>query len=137
MQTNTGATVYNKYLSSGVEKYQRTQIPAVMWENRKAANVIQSGLIASDSTTVYISFGVGADYVKPKAWQALTSKSGKWTLQDGDYIVKGLVSDEITTSPLFTMSQLKAKYDSVMQIKSVDTMDMGSPSMQHWQVGAS
>lgn len=135
MITPHNMTLYNAYVDSGVQKYQRTQIPGVKWENRKAANVIRSGLLAADSVTVYVPLGVGENYVKPKAWAALISKIGKWTLKEGDYLVKGLVTDEIT--PTFTMTALKAKYDDVVQIKSVDTMDTGSLSMQHWQVGAS
>ena len=141
MLTNTGITLYNKYISSGKELYQRTQISAVKWENRKAANVIKSGLLEADSVTIFISLAVGAKYLKPVAWQA--AKSGKWTLQIGDYVVKGLVSDEIVEAvsgppavAAFTMSMLKSKYDDVVQITSVDTMDIGSASMRHWQVGA-
>jgi hypothetical protein len=132
MNTNTAATLYNKV--SG-ETYQRTPIIACQWENRKAANVIKSGLIAADSVAIYIPLSVSANYVKPKAWLALTTKTGKWTLQIGDFIVKGLVADEIAGS--FTISSLKAKYDDVVKITSVDTMDQGSASMRHFQCGAS
>ncbi|RPJ29449.1 MAG: hypothetical protein EHM33_00960 [Chloroflexi bacterium] len=135
MRTNTGITVYNRYASSGSEAYQRTQIPAVEWENRKASNVIASGgNMAADSAVVYIPFTCDGseNYTKPKAWQALSSKTGKWTLQNGDYVVKGLVTDTISAS--FTISQLKAKYDDVLQVSSVDTFDMGSVSLQHWKV---
>jgi len=132
MNTNTAATLYNKV--AGSETYYRSVIIACQWENRKAANVIASGLIAADSVAIYIPHSVSANYVKPKAWQALATKTGKWTLQVGDYIVKGLVADEITGA--FTITALKAKYDDVVQAKSVDTMDMGSVSMRHYQVGA-
>ena len=133
MRTNSAATVYNKYIVSGAEHYQRTGILAVAWENRKQANVIASGLLAADSATIYIPFSVGAYYLKPIAWQA--AKTGRWTLQVGDYLVKGLVTDAITGG--FTITSLKAKYDDVVQVKSVDTMDAGSVSMRHWQVGCS
>lgn len=132
MQTNADVTVYNKI--AGTEIYQRTQIRDITWENRKAANVIQSGLLAADQAVIYIPFALGANYRSPKAWQALGTKTGFWTLQVGDYVVKGLVEDEITGG--FTISSLKAKYDDVLQIKSVDTMDSGSVVMRHWQVGA-
>jgi hypothetical protein len=128
-------TLFNAYVESGAQKYQRTQIEGVKFEFRKAANVIKSGLLAADSVTVYIPLGVADDYLKPKVWMALVSKSGYWTLKEGDYMVKGLVSDEITTS--FTITSLKAKYDDVVQIRSVDTMDTGSLSIHHYQVGAS
>lgn len=135
MRTNTGCTIYNLYIVSGAECYQRTQLSAVAWQNRKAANVIASGLLAADSATVYIPLALGVSYLKPLTWQALSVKTGYWTLAVGDVIVKGLVTDEITGG--FTMTDLKAKYDDVVTIHSVDTMDAGSLSMQHWQVGAS
>lgn len=143
MVVNADMTIYNKYFSSGMEKYQRTQILNVKWENRKAANVLSSGLLSADSVAVYIPFANNADYVKPKAFQTLITKTGKWTLQEGDYIVKGLVLDEIVAavidppSSAFTITSLKAKYDDVVMIKSVDTLDAGSSNIQHWQLGAS
>lgn len=137
-------TLYNRYLSSGVEMYQRTVITAVMWENRKAANVLASGgNIAADQATVYIPLARGAAYVAPTAWLAKSSKTGFWTLKPGDVIVRGAVTDEIHEAVVgppavaaFRMSDLKAKYDNVLVITSVDTMDGGSPAMQHWQIGA-
>jgi len=135
MKTNASITIYNKYMVAGVDTYQRTQIPDVAWSSGKARNVIASGgNINSDQASVYVPYARGTNYTLPKAWQALVSKTGKWTLQIGDYVVKGLVTDEITGG--FTMTSLKAKYDDVLQISSVDTMQAGSLSMWHWQLGA-
>jgi hypothetical protein len=138
-------TIYNKYVdpSTRSEKWQRTQILAVAWENRKAANVrAMGGALAADQASVYIPFERGANYEQPRAWLALVDKSDKWTLKEGDIIVKGLVADEIhdavvdPPSAAFTVTMLKAKYDDVLTISSVDTRDMGSLNMQHWQIGA-
>lgn len=135
MRTNTGLTLYNRYIDDGAEEYQRTQIEAVAWENRKGANVLRTGGdLAADQAAIYIPFAQGEGYVGPKAWQALETKTGAWTLQVGDFVVKGLISDEIGAE--FTMSDLKAKYDDVLRITSVDTMDLGSVAMRHWKVGA-
>lgn len=136
MITNADLTIFNKYYdpTSKSEKYQRTQIVGVVWENRKAANVIKSGLISADQVAIYIPFARGANYLQPITWQALSNKTGKWTLQIGDFVVKGLVNDSIGSS--FTISDLKAKYNDVLSIKSVDTMDRGSIHMRHWQLGA-
>lgn len=138
MLINSDLTLYNKYIdpTTRTEKYQRAEIIGVTWQGRKAANGLHSGLFASNSVSVFIPFARNANYVQPIAWQALVTKTEKWTLQDGDVIVKGLVSDEITASPVFTMTNLKAKYDNVLVITSVDMMDMGSADMQHWQIGA-
>ncbi len=138
MIPNTDITIYNKYTdpTTRLEKYQRTVVSDVVWQGTKAASAANGGLLASNSVTIYIPFALGTQYVKPIAWQALVTKTGKWTLREGDVIAKNSVTDEITTSPVFTMTDLKAKYDDVVTITSVDTMDQGSPNMQHWQVGA-
>ncbi len=138
MRNNSDVTLFNKYIDAATrtEKYQRTQISGVLWENRKAANVIASGgNIAANQANIYIPYARGAAYKDPVAWQALVTKTGYWTLQDGDVVVRGLVSDAITTS--FTITDLKAKYSDTLTIRSVDTMDMGSVGMSHWQIGAS
>lgn len=136
MRTNCDITIYNKYIDPATrsEKYQRATVQSVAWENRKAANVRSSGgQISSDQARVFIPFSRDANFVKPVAWQALSVKTGKWTLQVGDFVVKGLVSDTISDS--FTITALRAKYDDVLIISSVDTMDMGSPNMQHHNIG--
>ncbi len=136
VKTNTACTLYNKYVNAATrsEVWQRTALAAVAWENRKAANVARAGNLEADEAAIYIPFALGSDYLAPRAWQALATKTGKWTLQVGDVIVKGAVTDTITSS--FTISDLKAKYDDVLVIRSVDAMDQGSASMHHWQVGA-
>ena len=138
MKTNAHATIYNKYIdpTTRSEKYQRTVIVSVYWENRRAVNKLASGGdIKADKVLVLIPRSLGENFLSPVAWQELSSKVGKWTLQTGDVIVKGAVADEITTE--FTISDLTRKYDDVLSIKSVDTMDVGSVRVQHWEVGAS
>jgi hypothetical protein len=134
MRSNTDITLYNRYVVNGTELYQLVQILSVAWENTKAVNVLKSGLLAADSVTLFIPMARGTNYLKPKAWQDLDAKVGKWTLQPGDVVVKGLVSDTIGTA--FTITDLKQKHDDVVRITSIDTMDMGSSALQHWRVGA-
>jgi hypothetical protein len=136
MKTNSHITLYNKYVHSTTrsELWLRTQIRDVVWEDRKAANVINSGLIEADQAAIFIPYARGILYRDPTTWQALVTKTGYWTLQVGDIIAQGLVTDEITGS--FAITDLKKKYPSILSIRSVDTMNMGSISMWHWQVGA-
>ena len=129
MLTEADCTIYNKYMVGRVDTWQRVQIEGVHWEQRHA----REGSEDNDFTLVFIPFARGDDYLKPRAWQALASKSGAWTLQIGDVIVKGLVSDELVTGT-FTLSNLKAAYDDVLMIGSVDTRDFGSSAMQHWEL---
>lgn len=134
MITNTDMTVYNKYISSGSAMYQRTVIPDVHWEAVQAMNQARFGNLDSNKATVLIPAARGEDYLDPIEWEAQTTKTGTWTLHEGDVIVKGNVTDEITGS--FTLTSLKKKYSNVLVIESVDFRDLGSSRMHHWEVGA-
>ena len=131
MLTEADCTIYNKYMVGRVDTWQRVQIEGVHWEQRHA----REGNEDNDFTLVFIPFARGEDYLKPRRWQVLSNKSEHWTLQIGDVIVKGLVSDELVAGT-FTLSNLKAAYDDVLMIASVDTRDFGSSALQHWEVTA-
>mgnify|MGYP003532182253 FL=1 len=131
MIPNGHITIYNRYFVNRVETYQRTVIRDVVWQATKAVSGRSTGVLASNVATVFIPMARGADYLKPKAWQA--ARSGKWTLQEGDVIVRGEATDNITTE--YTITSLRAEYEDVVTITSVDAMDQGSANVQHWQVG--
>lgn len=134
MITNTSMTIYNKYIdpATRMEKYQRSIIINVYWENRKGINRSKVGDIANDSVLVLIPSAVGVNHIKPVAWQTLVTKTGKWTLQFGDVMVKGTVTDEISST--FTVTALSKKYDDVVTITSVDDLDASSPYLRHWEI---
>jgi hypothetical protein len=137
MIPNSEITIYNKYVdaSTRTEKYQRSEIYDVVWQATKAVAGSKTGLLASNVATIFIPFAEGTQYVLPKAWQLLTTnRANYWTLQEGDVIVRNIVTDAISDS--FTITALRAKYDDVVTITSVDAMDQGSHYMRHWQVGA-
>jgi hypothetical protein len=120
MKTNADLTLYMGGVNpvTRTEEWTRVQVRAVFWEDRKAANVLRSGNLEADRVAVYIPLA-----------------RGPLALKIGDVMVKGLVSDEITQN--FTMADLRRKYSDVATIRSVDTMDYGSPAMQHWELSAS
>ena len=135
MRTNTDITVYNKYIVSREAVYQRTVVAKAMWQGVDGTKLITSGgQLSDDKAAIYIPSSNRPAHLDPVEWQELVDKSDKWTLQNGDYIVKGSVSDEITA--LFTISDLKAKYNDVLVITNVKKHDYGSASMQHWKIGA-
>jgi hypothetical protein len=133
MIPNCDITIYNKYLASRAEVFQRSVIRNVGWQATKAVSGTKAGPLQSNVATIFIPFVGNTEYLAPKAWQALVSKSANWTLQEGDVVVRGEVADEITGA--FTITDLRAKYDDVVSITSVDTMDFGSSYMHHWEVG--
>ncbi len=140
MRTNTDVTIYNRYVASGEEVYQRTQVLGVAWQGGKGRTSAGASNQEANQVVIYIPSQNNTEYLFAKAWQALTDKSANWTLQNNDIVVKGLVADEIIpadqTGGPFSVSDLKAKYDDVLVISDVQTMDYGSPSMNHFQVTA-
>jgi hypothetical protein len=132
MRTNADITIFNKYRVANVDTWQQVQIEDAAWEQRHARSQYDS----DDLATVFIPLSRGANYLKPRVWQALSSKTGKWTLQVGDVIVKGLVTFALSATPPFTLSALKAAYDDVLVITAVDTFDYGSTNLQHHRIGA-
>ncbi len=132
MITPDTITIYNKYIDNRAEKWQRSVVRDVNWQATKAVSGSRDGLLSSNVATIFIPFTSHTEYLVPKAWAL--DKTSHWTLQEGDVIVRGEVTDEITD--VFTMKSLYAKYDNVVQITSIDAMDMGSAYMQHWEIGA-
>jgi len=135
MRTNTDITIYNRYFDKAtrLDKYQRTILYGVFWDERKAVNRLQSGLEDADKVTIIIPFTVAADkkYAPPKEFEKLEDKTGYFTLQEGDRVVKGAIDFEITGK----VSDLDKEYEA-FTIISVDTKDFGSLHMRHWEVGA-
>lgn len=117
MKTPHDLTIYHKSISAGTEVWTRSQVKGVLWEDRKAANVIRAGQLESDRVAVYIPL-----------------ERGEINIQIGDVLVKGLVGDAISST--FTISDLKRKHPNVASVRSVDKMDYGSSHLQHYQIGA-
>ena len=130
MLTNSDITIYNRYRLANIDTWQRVIIAEVEWEQRHARSQFDS----ADLATVYIPIARGTDYLKPRLWQALINKTGKWTLQVGDVIVKGGITFDLSVA--FPLGVLKAAYDDVLVVTSVDTYDYGSANLQHWRIGA-
>lgn len=133
MLTNTAITIYNQYIVSRAEVYQLTVISDVAFEYRDA---LDPRNLRGDSARVFIPNARGTAYLDPIAWLALVTKTGKWTIAVGDVIVKGSVSDVIQSTPtVFTMTDLRKKYEHVYTITAVARWDQGTARMNHWEVG--
>ncbi len=119
MKPNADLTIYHKGVNAATrsESWTIAHVFRVFWEENRAANVIKSGLLEADRVTVYVPFS-----------------RGEMTVQPGDVIVRGLVTEVITDN--FTMSDLRAKYPASAAVRSVDRLDRGSLHLRHWQIGA-
>lgn len=116
MLVNTPITLYSRSSSSGAESWSRSSISAAHWENRKAVNVIASGLLEADAVSVWIP-------------------DISISIKPGDIIVKGTITKAINDT--YTVSDLRRDYPYAVRVTSVDLYDFGSPSMRHLRIGAS
>jgi hypothetical protein len=114
-------TWYEGCLVNNAQTYTRHEINEVMWQASKATNVIKSGNLGADKANIYIPSLLSDGSER----EALSIKTG-------DYLVKGIVKDEITTN--FPITALIKKYDAV-KVTSVDLKDYGAVSMKHIQIG--
>lgn len=107
-------TWYEGAMVDSAMTYTRHVIQGVMWQERKAANVIRSGSIQADRVSVYV----------PDTEHAF---------QVGDYLVRGIVRDEIGSA--FKIADLLKKYPHAVKITSVDVKNYGYAGMRHIQLG--
>ena len=114
-------TWYEGRLVNNAQTYIRHEINEVMWQASKATNVIKSGNLGADKANIWVPSLLSDGSER----EALSIKTG-------DYLVKGIVEDEITTN--FPITSLIKKYDAV-KVTSVDLKDYGAANMKHIQIG--
>lgn len=129
MTTNTNMSVYNKYTDE--EKnviFKKHLIDSVFWDDSKGIN-INTGYEKADDVNVFIpkSQNNMNGYVEPKKYKGL---NGTWTLENGDFIVKGNTSE----NEVLSLKELAQKYDNVFTISLVDDKDFGSKNMHHFEI---
>lgn len=111
--------------------YVPTVIAGCSWHRRQREAVdANGGLVCADECVVRIpadaDFG-GKAYVDPIAWRQ-GSAEGRFTLQGGDAIARGVVTGEG-----WTPARLKAARGDCMTVLSV-TDNRRAPNGGHWKV---
>lgn len=115
-----------------MERWQRTVLKGVLWSEIKGAVNRRTGSSSENAVQIVMPLSLEASraaYMPPMAWAELDNKSDYWTLQSGDTVMLGELSQEISRS-----SELK-KLDGAAVINSVDTKNYGG-DMAHWEVSA-
>lgn len=135
MRTNADMTIYNKVFDKAtrMDKYQRTTLYGVFWDESKAYNRLQSGLESADKVFIVVPFSTPAEreYISPKEFEKLDDTTDYFTIREEDRVVKGRIDLEIDKS-----TDLDREFEA-FTITSVDTKDFGSFHMQHWELGCS
>lgn len=118
MITNTDITIYHRGIApdTRMDAYVRYPVYGVLWEERQAVNVINSGLKDADKVTVYVH---------------INNMSGV-IISNGDVIIRGICDREITAD--YRIAQLQRDYPSAV-VTSVDKKDFGSMRMRHYEIG--
>lgn len=120
-------TIVNK-LFNKVTKQNEYKISHIhgFWSSNNGISISNTELVKNDGFKALILISEEG-YISPKEFQ----KSGTgWTLQNDDYIVKGIVDK------MSTIAELKDNYEC-MKITNVAVKDYGSLDMQHFEVSGS
>lgn len=123
MFTNADCTLYLYSKEGKTEKYTRTPVEGVYWEDVKQSSFLKTGQRNAVTALVVIP---------------IESLNGPITFTQGkDLIVKGNVEDEIDCTDQKTMSEslarLKKNYDC-LTVVSVDERLYGSEAVWHYEL---
>jgi len=116
MYTNTDITLY--LYSNGA--YKRKCIDKAFWDERKASNVLKSGMSNADSVKIFIPYTEDIEFTPAK-----------------DIIAYGIVKYEINTESEKTIAESKKHLQSnynVVTISSCDKKLYGSKRMWHYEL---
>lgn len=120
-------TIFNKLYDKEkrADVYKRTVLKGVHTEITQSSSFSDKEMRANDTLFVSIPFSIEG-YVKPSEYQ----DNSKWTLQEGDIIVVGVIENDID-SPKYLKH-----LDNVYTIKSVEIIDYSVTCLNHFEVYA-
>lgn len=127
---NTDITIYNRYYDkeNRADKWQRTVLRNVFFDETRGANRVAGGLVTDDKVLIMIPFNASLNkaFLDGDVFRNLEQVSDYYTLREGDKIVKGVCgADDVDDIEGY-----------VYVISSVDMHDFGSKNMRHWEVSA-
>jgi hypothetical protein len=135
MFTNTSVTIYHRSFNSTTRLYEfvRLVVPYAFWDNSKGITKTTLSDESADKAIIVIPYTQNRlssmTFIKPKAFDALVSKTGYWTINTSDKIAMGTIPDTID------IEDLEKLYDDVLNVSYVDSRLFGSDDMQNIEVG--
>lgn len=117
-------TVINKYFnkSTKLNEYKVHHVKG-FWSSNSGISISDTQLVKADGLTVRILMSEKG-YVNPKSF---AGEEGTWTLQNDDYLVKGIVDN------VDTITTILDNYEC-LKITNIAIKDYGSDDMQHFAV---
>ena len=122
---NQDLTIINKWFNKETKKeeYKIYHLKG-FFSSSQGVSISNTNLIKNDGFIARILINEEG-YQTPKDFQ---SNPTGWTLQNDDYIVKGIVNE------VSTIAKLKEDYQECMKITNVAIKDYSSNSMKHYAV---
>lgn len=121
---NKDITIINKWFNNDTKtnEYKVNHVKG-FWSSNEGISISNTEIVKSDGLVARILFSEKG-YVNPKEFQL---NGIGWTLQNDDYLVKGIVDN------VETISNIKENYEC-MKIKNIAIKDYGSNDMQHFAI---
>lgn len=121
---NQDLTIVNKWFNKETKRdeYKLSQIKG-FWSSNDGISISGVNIVKNDGLSAYILMSEEG-YITPKEFQ--NGNTG-WTLQNDDYIIKGLVYD------VTTIADYKQLYEC-MKITNIAIKDYGSIDMRHFEI---
>lgn len=125
---NKDITVINKYFDKKTKttKYKVSYVKG-FWSSNDGISINGAQLTKSDGLTARILMNDSRN-VKYQEPNEFLKEQKTWTLQNDDYLVKGIVTD------FTTLTKLLEDYQEVMKITNVYKKDYGSEDMWHFAI---
>lgn len=122
---NQDLTIVNKWFNKNTkQKEYKTHSLKGFWSSSQGVTISNTNLIKNDGFIARILMSEKG-YQTPKEFQ---DNPVGWTLQNDDYIVKGI------TNSVSTISKLKEDYQECMKITNVAIKDYSSDVMKHFAI---
>lgn len=121
-------TVINKYFDKETKttKYKVSYVKG-FWSSNDGISINGTQLTKSDGLTARILMNDSRN-VKYQEPNEFLKEQKTWTLQNDDYLVKGIIKD------FTTITKLLENYQEVMKITNISKKDYGSEDMWHFAV---
>jgi hypothetical protein len=130
--TDQKLTLYNGYVNTTTrtQDYHKTILDWVYWRKTEERSKFEFGADVSDSTEIFIPYTItGGSLVKPRVFRGLSDKTGYFTFDKEDIVVRDEVSDDLT------FSELQDEYGSeFVTITSIETVDYGDDWAKYWKL---
>ena len=126
MTTNTNMSIFNKHTDSFTKNvtFKKHLIDKVFWVDTKQVKQ-NDGYDKDNKVAVYIPKDVNdlSTYINAKNYNGIG-----WTIQEGDFIIKG----DVTETEVTGIKEL-SKYETFI-VKSFSDKDYGSKNMHHFEI---